>query len=324
MLSVSEALVEYRPLGDTGLMISRIALGTVELGMDYGFRDSHQFRKPAEQDAIRIVHHALDLGINLIDTARSYGSSEEVIGRALRETKSKAPFIASKVTIPETLLKPGDANKLRGKIEESIESSLNALQVDALDVLQVHNGNTAILANDGVIRALEDARQKGKVRFLGASCVGEDASRKALERNIFTTLQAPFNILDQTILSRVLPSAREQGVSVITRSAFLRGVLTEHVHGVPGELSGLKEAALQLEEQFRGEVDSLSELALRFCLSFDAVSSVIIGVRRDSELESNVAVAERGPLSTAQLQKLSQISPRNPGLIDPQNWQGLI
>lgn len=91
--------MEYQQLGNTGLLVSRVALGTVELGMDYGFRGSEHYRRPDPQEATRVFHRALDLGINLIDTARGYGTSAELIGKALKDRPGDV-VMASKVAIP--------------------------------------------------------------------------------------------------------------------------------------------------------------------------------------------------------------------------------
>ena len=317
--------MEYRELGRTGLAVSRIALGTVELGMDYGFRSSPHYRKPEEADAIRTIHQAIDLGINLIDTARGYGKSEEIIGRALKESgSSRAPILAGKVAVPEAFLSNGDDHALHAAMTQSIDESLRALQVDTLDLLQIHNTSLAILNNEAAMRALEDAVQTGKARFLGASCTGEPVSMAALADERTSALQVPLNLLDRAMIPNVLPQASNQGAGILVRSAFLRGVLTENINDVPDELSDLRNAALSVRESFRHQVSSLSELAIRFCLSFDAVSSIVVGMRNLSELEQNVLHAARGPLSDAQMEQLDCLTFRNPELLNPQNWQSVI
>jgi aryl-alcohol dehydrogenase-like predicted oxidoreductase len=314
--------VEYRSLGSTGLTVSQIALGTVELGMDYGFRNSSHYQKPEAQESIRIIHRALDLGINLIDTARVYGSSEELIGKALQQS-GQHPVIATKLVVPEADLPSGNSTQLGAAILASIEASLAALQVEAVDLMQIHNVSVAILDNEAVIRTLEDARRQGKIRFLGASgSVSEQISLAALESGHFQALQVPFNLLDRRIAQHVLPRATRQGIAILTRSAFLRGVLTESAN-LPEQLADLRKTALLAHGQLT-EISDLSELALRFCLSFTGVSSVIVGVRSISELESNLAYANKGRLSAGQLERLCQISVRDSWLLDPQNWTGLI
>jgi aryl-alcohol dehydrogenase-like predicted oxidoreductase len=317
--------VEYRRLGKTGLRVSQIALGTAGFGMPYGFRESPDYKTTEPQDVIRIVHRALDLGINLIDTARSYGRSEEIIGRALRDTHQTA-IIATKVTIPDVDASNGNSGTLGDSIRRSIEASLAALQAEAVDVMQIHNTNPSILARQEVFRALEDVKQQGKVRFLGASgSVCEETSKEALRTGFFQVLQVPFNILDRQIADEILPSAAQQRVGILTRSAFLRGVLTDRIH-VPGELGALKEAAQLAWDQAKekDEVHGLAELALRFCLSFGGVSSVIIGVHSLSELDANVTDAEKGALSPELIDRLCDISMKDRSLLDPQNWKGLI
>ena len=230
--------------------------------------------------------------------------------------------MASKVVIPDDAA--AGSNPLRQAILGSIEASLSALQLEAIDLMQIHNTSLAILRNDEVLRALEDAREAGKIRFLGASCYGEEVPLAVLENNRFRTLQVPFNVLDRRPLRRVFPGAVKRQVGILTRSTYLRGVLTSQVDSVPEPLAPVRDAALSIFAQARHTVQSLSEMALRFCLSFDEVSSVIIGVRSVQELESNVADAEKGTLPPEQVDQLCQVSVQDERLVDTSNWQGLI
>jgi len=313
--------LEYRQLGDTGLCVSRIALGTVELGMDYGFRGLDRYQRPDPSAAIKIVHRALDLGINLIDTARAYGTSEALIGKALSERPANV-VVASKVAVPEDT--PAEPNRLREAISSSIEASLRSLQIETIDLMQIHNFALSTPKSDGVWRALEDARQAGKIRFLGASCYGEEAPLTALNDDHINTLQVPFNVLDRRVLPRVFPGAVRRSVGILTRSAFLRGVLTIHVNSVPEQLAPVRQAALRVLAVAREAGQSISETALRFCLSFDEVSSVIVGVRSVRELESNVADGDKGALATEVIEQLRQVTVLDDSLLDPINWRGLI
>ena len=303
------------------MRVSRIALGTVELGLDYGFRGSEHYRRPDPQEAASIVHRALDLGINLIDTARAYGTSEELIGKALKDRPGDV-VVASKVAIPDGA--PAGSNHLRQAILGSIEASLSALQLETIDLMQIHNLTLDVLRKDEVWRALEDARKAGKIRFLGGSGYGEEIPLAALGNDQIKVLQVPFNVLDRRVLPRVFPGAVKRRVGILTRSAFLRGVLTSQVNSVPEPLAPVRDAALEIFAQARHTVRSLSEMALRFCLSFNAVSSVIIGVRSVQELECNVADAEKGVLPPEQVEQLCRVSVQDERLLDPMNWQGLI
>jgi 1-deoxyxylulose-5-phosphate synthase len=313
--------MEYSSLGNTNLKVSCLALGTVELGMDYGFRNSTHYKRPDADQAIRIVDRSLDLGINFIDTARGYGESEIILGRALRGKRDRV-VIASKVAIDENCL--NDSERLRLAIEESIENSLRALQVDTIDLLQIHNAHRKILTNDVVLGTLSKAQAKGTFRFLGASCVGEESALAALEFSQVRAMMIPLNMLDRQMIPRVFPMAESQGVGLLARSAFLRGVLTDQLADVPDALLPVKLAAARIVADFAGETQNLSELALRYCLSFDAVSTVVIGVRSLEELDANVSAAEKGVLSADTIRRLSVIEVDDSDLVTPGTWQGLI
>lgn len=318
-----EEYLEYKELGSTGLKVSRIALGTVELGLDYGFRGSRCYTRPEPEDSIRILHRAIDLGINLIDTARTYGTSEELIGKALHGLR-KQTVIASKVDIPTAVLAGEGEKCLRNKVLGSIECSLKALKVEAIDLMQIHETDLAILASDVVLKSLEDARQQGKIRFIGASCRNEQIALAALEKESFDVFQVPFNLLNRGMCTQVFSGAKQRRLGLLARSIFLRGVLTDNVNSIPNRLSPLKKAALQALGRCRAEVQSLSEMALRFALAFDEVTSVILGVRSIPELESNIVNSQKGPLSCAHITELCRISVSDSSLMEPQMWSDLI
>jgi 1-deoxyxylulose-5-phosphate synthase len=314
--------MNLRPLGNTGLQVSEISLGTAEIGLDYGFKGAAGYRRPDIKDSIRLIHKALDLGVNLIDTARAYGNSEEVIGQALRET-SKKPLVVSKVYLSAEAVHSGTPS-LRRAIFASVEASLKALRRETIDVLLIHNSTLNLLRRPEIPACLDKVRRQGKVRFLGASCYGEETSLKALDIPLLRALQIPFSLLDQKMSQQVFPRANRQGVGALVRSAYLRGVLTNRVHRIPERLARLRERALKAVDLLQAEANSLSEIALRFCLSFPQVSSVIIGVKTVQELESNLEDARAGAFSAGVIAKLKQFSFRDDPLVDIREWKDLI
>src|SRR6267143_2447162 len=129
--------MRFRFLGNTGLQVSEVSVGTAEIGLDYGFKGSAHYSRPESSESIRLIRRALDLGINLIDTARAYGNSEEIIGMALKGAQP-SPYIVSKVFLsPEA--EYTDFTALRHEIFTSIETSLKALRRDSIDLLLIHN-----------------------------------------------------------------------------------------------------------------------------------------------------------------------------------------
>jgi aryl-alcohol dehydrogenase-like predicted oxidoreductase len=313
--------MRYRPLGDTGLQVSEISLGTVEIGLDYGFKGDNCYAKPDTRESIRLLYSAIDQGINLIDTARTYGNSEEVIGQAFEGMASR-PYISSKVLLSKEAAQK-DLPALRAEIFGSIEASLRALQIDTLDLLFIHNTEMQYLRRQEILACLEEAQQQGKVRFIGASCYGVEVPAAVLKQPAFRVLQAPFNLLDQKMNDYGFPTAAARKVGVVVRSAYLRGVLTGQVHGIPERLAPLKPRALKALDLLGDEVSSLGEAALRFCLSMP-VSSVLIGVKTLAELESNLADASRGVLPEEVIPQLQSLSFGHDPIVETRTWQDLI
>ena len=148
-------------LGDKSLQVSRLGLGTVQLGMAYGYDKQ---TPPPEDEAIRIIRQALDMGINFIDTAPAYGHSEYLVGKACTDLAER-PVIATKISIRD----PGSGcflsgQALRDSIEYSLSSSLRQLKLDALDLVQIHSLATRFITSE-LLNILADYRKRGLVRF---------------------------------------------------------------------------------------------------------------------------------------------------------------
>src|SRR5262245_35344643 len=152
-------MVRKHRLGRTGLEVSEISLGTVELGMAYGIEAS----KPSEREAAALLHEALDLGINLLDTARAYGDAEAIIGRNLAERRREFVLL-SKV-----------ATGRRDSVQSMVEQSLRELRTDRIDIMLVHCGYGAVPDSE-TVDALLACQSAGKLRYLGTSVYGEQAA----------------------------------------------------------------------------------------------------------------------------------------------------
>ncbi len=299
--------MNYRPLGNSSLRVSEITLGTVELGLNYGFRGSGHYEKPDRSAGMGVIRHALSRGINLLDTAPAYGDAEALIGET-----GVSCYIATKVTLPAA----------PAQLSASIDKSLRLLGRDKLDVLQLHNPTLETIRDPQLLDSLQHALDSGKVGLVGASLYGEELALAALETPIYRTLQMPFNVLDQSMTERVFPLAQQNGVAILVRSVFLRGVLTSRIHEIPERLAPLRERALAA---LKGEpVERLSTLAIRFCLSFPAITSLILGIRTIEELDANLSAAAEGPLDAGTLERLRHLSMSGDPLVSPLNWQDLI
>ena len=284
--------MEYRILGRTGLHVSALALGTVELGLDYGIVAPGAFGRPSEAEAQRLVHAAVDAGINLIDTARDYGESEAVLGRALRGRREQV-ILATKVRAGAQSLP--DSTALRREMLASLETSLQQLQTDYVDLWQIHNLDAEMLARvDVLAEVFAEARQSGKVRWAGGSTYGSALPMAALQTGAFDVLQGTYSVLDQRLADRVLPMAAARNVGIVIRSILLKGALTPRGDYLPDHLDRLRARS----RRFRRLVDDAGlelspiQAAIAFGLAHPQIGSVLVGVRSEAELHEDLRAAE--------------------------------
>jgi aryl-alcohol dehydrogenase-like predicted oxidoreductase len=309
--------MNYRRLGRTGLQVSEISLGTVELGLDYGVPVAGEHLRPAAEEAARLLNRALDLGVNFIDTARSYGASEEVIGRALK-SRRKEYLLATKLA---PIREEGQSDReLREQVKASIVTSLQALQTDVIDLLQSHHTPVEVVAAGRVVEAMKEAQAAGYVRFIGASTYGEEAPLAVLEDGRFDTLQVAYSPVDRTLEERVLPLAQQKSIGVIVRSVLLRGVLTHRYKFIPDALADLRAAIERLSALVGDETSSLPEMAYRFVLDNPAVSTALVGTARLEELEAALGFAGKGVLSPELAARIRQINVSDRRQLVPSNW----
>ncbi len=314
--------MRYRSLGRTGLSVSEVSLGTVELGMEYGLKEDGASSVPAETDARNLLNRAIDSGVNFIDTAALYGNSEEIIGRALKGRRSEY-VLATKCM--HRLDEGVDYADSRRSIAESIDQSLLRLQTDYIDLLQVHGRDLLDvelrMIRDGVVMdEMEKARKAGKIRFTGYSSYSEEAALAAIEDGRWETLQFACNILDRRYLKHAIPEACERGVGIIVRSALLKGALTDKSRFMPERLKPLVDHIDRLGDVQAATRYSLPELALRFVLSIPEISTVIVGADRLEYLEEAVAASDGEGLSEEVLVKLEDMALDDPYLLNPGNW----
>ncbi len=290
-----------RAFGQTGLTVSPIGLGAGQLG-------SIQL---AEKDAERLLFTALDSGINLIDTARGYGLSEERIGRLL--AGRRAEFVLSTKVGYDV---PGLSDWTYDSVAGGIERALRMLRTDWLDIVHLHSCSLDILREGGVIRALEQARQAGKIRVAAYSGENE-ALEYAIHSGEFQSVQFSLNVCDQRCLDHTLPLASAHGLGVIAKrplaNSFWR--YEERPVGNYAEPYWLRAAVMGLDP---GEM-GWQAFALRFSAFTPGVHSIIIGTTNPQHLQENLALLAQGPLPPAQYQAARQAFQRH-----DQGWVGQI
>ena len=299
--------MEYRPLGRTGVQVSKLCLGTMMFGA-WGNTD--------HDDSVRIIHRALDAGVNFVDTADVYseGESEEIVGMALAGGRRDEVVLATKFwgSMGDG---PNRGGASRRWIFEEVEHSLRRLGTDWIDLYQLHRPvpGTDI---DETLGALTDLVQQGKVRYIGSSSFSGaeivEAQWTARERNLqrFRTEQPPYSLLVRGIEVDVLPVAQRHGMGILTYSPLAGGWLSGRwsADATPTSPARKRLAArfdMSLAENQRkleavqalGEVAedaglSLIELAIAFVVNHPAVTSAIIGPRTMEQLDSQLPAAD--------------------------------
>jgi aryl-alcohol dehydrogenase-like predicted oxidoreductase len=306
--------VKTRPLGRTGLQVSEIGFGAWGIG-------GSQWIGARDEESLRALHRAVDLGVNFIDTALAYGDghSEVLVGRLVRE-RSESVYVATKVpprneTWPAPRGVPVSDTYPAEHIVRSAERSLRHLGLERIDLLQLHTWLDEFLDQDGWRDALLGLKQQGKVRAVGLSVNDHDpaSALRAVASGIFDAVQVIYNIFDQGPEERLLPLCRQHGVGVLARVPFdeggLTGTITPETTFPRGDWRELYfkgdrrrqvwERNQALKALLGAEARTLPELALRFCLADEAVSTVIPGMRRVASVEANAAVSDGRVLSPA-------------------------
>ncbi len=316
--------MEMRPFGRTGVKVSPLCLGAMMFGA-WGNTD--------HDDCIRIIHRALDAGINFIDTADVYarGESEEIVGKALAGGRRDNVVLATKVhgTMGDD---PNEFGNSRRWITQEVDNSLRRLGTDWIDLYQIHRPefDTDI---DETLGALTDLVRAGKIRYFGSSTFPASmiveaqwvAEKRGRER--YVCEQPPYSILTRGIEADVLPVCRSHGMGVIPWSPLAGGWLTGRYRkdqevptsrraalvphrydmSLPGNQAKL-EAAEQLAQLAEQTGISLIHLALAFVIRHPAITAAIIGPRTMEQLESQLG-ADEVELSDEVLDRIDEIVP---------------
>ena len=201
-----------------------------------------------------------------------------------------------------------------------LHNSLKQLNRETLDLVQIHNATAELLTNGNITEHLIEAQKQGIIKHLGVSVYGEAAAVVAIESGVYKTIQIAYNLIDRTMEQVVLPMALEKGIGVIVRSVFLKGALSEKVLELPDELRLLRSTVVKMKEDLKLTWEQVPELAIRFCLSHPAVSTVLIGARTSMELSQAMKAAGKGPLDNNEKEVLKRYSIDDERLTNPSYW----
>jgi aryl-alcohol dehydrogenase-like predicted oxidoreductase len=301
----------YRKLGSTEAEISEIGFGAWGIG-------GNQWLGGRDDQSLLALKRSFELGVDFIDTALAYGDghSEKLVGQAIQESIRKV-YVATKIP-PKNGIWPASPDTPISDVfpydyvVRCTENSLSNLGLEQIYLQQFHVWTDAWVNADEWRRAVENLRASGKVRYFGVSVSEHDpnSALEAVKTEMFQSVQVIYNIFDQTPEEQLFPLCTEKKVGVLARVPLdeggLTGTITEETRFEPGEFresyfredrkKQIVEHVSALQKDLAGVPGSLPEIALRFCLSNKAVSSVIPGMRRVETVESSCRAATAGPL----------------------------
>ncbi len=312
--------MNLRPLGRTGLHVSEIGFGAWGIG-------GNMWIGAQDDESLRALHRAADLGVNLFDTALVYGlgHSERLIGRFVRERRETL-HVATKVPpldrvwparagVPVSQVFPG------AHLRAGVDQSLRNLGLERIDLLQLHVWRDEWLGEGDWQATLDELKQAGKLRCFGVSINDHqpESALRLVASGLADAVQVIYNVYDPTPAAALLPACLAQGVGVLARvpldEGALTGTITPATTFPPDDFRnryfrGERKAEVQararaLEALLGDEAATLPELALRFCLSHEAVSTVIPGMRRVATVEQNAALGDGRSLSPELLRALA-------------------
>jgi aryl-alcohol dehydrogenase-like predicted oxidoreductase len=303
--------MKYRQFGRTGWDVGEIGYGMWGMAGWSGSDDA---------ESLAALQRSVDLGCNFFDTAWAYGDghSEELLGKIVRANPSKRLFVATKIPPknrkwPSRAEYPLDDCFPPEYIEEYVEKSLKNIGVETLDLMQFHVWEDAWLDDQRIAASIEKMRSSGKVRAVGISSNRWEPANgiRAVRAGLIDAVQVIYNIFDQNPEDELFPACREHGVAVIARVPFDEGTLTgtltldskwpasdwRSTYFVPENL----EASVARAEALKPLLNltphmNMPEMALRFILNNQDVSTIIPGMRKIRNVEANISSSDRGPL----------------------------
>jgi aryl-alcohol dehydrogenase-like predicted oxidoreductase len=297
--------VKRNRLGSSDLYVSEIGLGCMSLSRD-------------EKESIRIIHAALDAGVNFLDTADLYqqGRNEEWVGKALKGKRHDV-ILATKVGNHWEPGKEGwfwDPSK--AYIKEAVKGSLRRLGTDYIDLYQLHGG-TIDDPIDETIEAFEELKQEGVIRYYGISSIRPNVIREYIRRSHIVSVMMQYSVLDRRPEENVLELLQQHGISVIVRGPVAQGLLSARTlreRPASGYLDYTPDEIVDVVRQLAtlaNERRSIPQIALRYTLAHPAVATAVPGASKMEQLQENIGAADVPDLTADEIAFIRSVSKAN-------------
>lgn len=301
---------------------AELVLGSVQLGLSYGA--ANRTGKPSRSAACRLVSRAADAGITNFDTARAYGDSEERLGEALRARKCVRTI--TKLSPLSDLASDADPAEVRDAVDASIATSLEALGRQQIDCLLLHRAQHMTAFHGVVWERLTERLEDGTLLALGVSVQSPAEALAALAHSDVRHIQLPFNLFDwRWSEAGVIDRIRTRScVTIHARSVFLQGVLAAGDPLVWPRVQGVDAPAMVVHlDQIARDLgrESVADLCLAYARGQDWIDGVVVGMETETQLDENLRLFVRAPLSAQDCAAVESRIPRLPeALLDPAQW----
>ena len=304
-----------------GERAAELVLGSVQLGLAYGV--ANKTGKPTYKAALQLVRLAADFGITQFDTARAYGDSEERLGEAL---EGRVVRTITKLSPLPDLPERATRDKVRLAVDTSIAESLSALRKSQIDCLLLHRANHMTAFGGAIWERLLERVQDGTILSLGVSVQSPQEALDALACSDVRHVQMPFNLLDWRWREAGVIAAIERrgNVTVHARSIFLQGLLAANDPSIWPHIDGVDPVAVLelvagLVEEYGRE--SIADLCMAYARGRQFIDGVVIGLETELQLDMNLRLSVKPPLTEAQCSEVEAWIPRLPArLLDPAKW----
>ena len=297
--------------------ISKITLGTAQLGSDYGI--SNKTGKLNNKLALEILNYAIKNGINSFDTAPSYGNSEEILGSCFHGTKNNfQPIIITK--IPKIQFSKKSFSEIYGKMKNSIINSMQKLGCSKIPICLLHDPQDSF--NDLVISSLNKLKEEKLVESIGVSIYTLDDVRKFLKIKEFDAIQIPFNLFDLRLLNNGLIQKLAKAKKIVfARSIVRQGLFCLNHKKLPAHVSSSRKYLEELHNISNEYEISIPRLALTFARDIQGIDSLVIGVDDVNQLEKNMNILDSPTLSNKIIQRIYKTFNDVPEeIINPNTW----
>ncbi len=294
-----------------GCKISKMTLGTVQLGMNYGI--ANKTGKPSREKAFEILNTAAGGGVNSFDTANAYGDSEDVLGRYFcsPQCKVRRPFFTTKFKLG--LPAEADRYTVEREIRSFAEKSLERLKINKIQVYMLHNAIAMSRYGDTVPETLKKLKNEGLVEKAGVSVYNPEEVDKMLENELYEAVQIPMNVFDlKMVRSGALNKLKNAGYIVFVRSVFLQGLFFMEPGQMPESLASTSEYLKQLHKLAQEEGLSIAQLALSFIRDLEGVTCLVLGAETPEQVEENIRLMEGPGLKRSTVERIESLSEKTP------------